>query len=211
MLVLLFFGAKFCIVTYMTAETFVFFGIAGSGKGTQIKLLMDFLKEKDGKECVYAYPGSEYRKLIESGSFSGTLIKDSLARGELQPDFLTDALVTNILLSSFDSNKHLFADGYPRTIPQSENLEALMKFYKIEKVKIIYIELSKEEAMKRNLLRGRTDDTEEGLAKRFDEYVNNVIPAMNYFKGKTGYELYSINGEQSIKAVHQDIIKALGY
>ena len=35
----------------------------------------------------------------------------------------------------------------------------MMKFYRREQVKIIYIELSKEEAMKRNLLRGRADDT----------------------------------------------------
>ena len=65
--------------------------------------------------------------------------------------------------------------------------------------------------MKRNLLRGRADDTEEGLAKRFNEYVNNVVPAMNYFEDKDGYEIYSINGDQSIEAVHQDIINKLGY
>ena len=190
-------------------QTFVFFGIVGSGKGTQAKLLQDFLKEKDGRECVYIYPGNEYRRLIESGSYSGHLIKDSLDRGELQPDFLTNTIVTNMLLSSLDAKKHLFVDGYPRTINQSENFEVAMEFYKREKIKIIYIELSKEEAMKRNLLRGRTDDTEEGLARRFDEYINNVVPAMNYFTGKEGYEIYTINGEQSVEDVHKDIIKAL--
>ena len=64
--------------------------------------------------------------------------------------------------------------------------------------------------MKRNLLRGRADDTEEGLAKRFDEYVNNVVPSMNYFKGKEGYEIYSINGEQTIENVHIHLISAIG-
>lgn len=195
----------------MTAETFVFFGQVGSGKGTQIKLLMDFLKERDGKECVYAYPGNEYRKLVESSSYVGGLIKDSLAGGHLQPDFLTNSIVVNILASNLTAEKHLIADGYPRTVFQSETFEQMMDFFKREKVKIIYIELSKEEAMKRNLLRGRADDTEEGLAKRFNEYVNNVVPAMNYFEDKDGYEIYSINGDQSIEAVHQDIIKALGY
>jgi adenylate kinase family enzyme len=47
------------------------------------------------------------------------------------------------------------------------------------------------------------------MIARFDEYVNNVIPSMNYFKDKAGYNLHAINGEQSIEAVHQDIIKAL--
>jgi adenylate kinase len=193
-----------------SAQTFVFFGIVGSGKGTQVKLLMDYLKAKDGREVVYAYPGDEYRKLIESDSYTGSLIKDSLARGELQPDFLTNAIVTNILIYSLSGEKHLIVDGYPRTIVQAESFEKKMKFFKRDEVKIIYIELSQEEAMKRNLLRGRADDTEEGLAKRFDEYVNNVVPAMNFFKGKVGYEIYSINGEQAIENVHKDIIKALG-
>ena len=195
----------------MQSQTFVFFGIAGSGKGTQVKLLMDLLKTKDNKECVYAYPGNEYRKLIESGSYTGLLVKDSMSKGNLQPDFLTDSIVTNILTSSLTNEKHLIADGYPRTVSQSLAFDAMVKFYERKDIKIIYIELSKEEATRRNLLRGRVDDTEEGMAKRFDEYVNNVIPAMNYFKGKENYTIYTINGEQTIGKVHQDIINALNY
>ncbi|PJC49654.1 50S ribosomal protein L18 [Candidatus Nomurabacteria bacterium CG_4_9_14_0_2_um_filter_32_10] len=51
----------------------------------------------------------------------------------------------------------------------------------------------------------------EGIAKRFDEYKNNVIPAMNYFKDKKDYTIYTINGEQSVEDVHKDIINKLGY
>lgn len=195
----------------MQGKTFVFFGIVGSGKGTQAKLLMDFLKNKDGLECVYAYPGNEYRKLIESGSYTSSLIKNSMERGELQPDFLTNSIVTNILTSSLGPEKHLFIDGYPRTIVQSESLEAMVKFFNRSDVKIIYIELGKEEAMKRNLLRGRADDTKEGIEKRFDEYITKVVPSMNHFKGKENYTIHTINGEQTIESVHRDIIKALEY
>ncbi|HEU0085579.1 MAG TPA: nucleoside monophosphate kinase [Candidatus Paceibacterota bacterium] len=194
----------------MQPQTFVFFGIVGSGKGTQVKLLMDFLKGKSDKEITYAYPGAEYRKHIESGSYTGNLIKDSVGRGELQPDFLTTSIFTGILMESLTDEKHFIADGYPRTIRQAESFESMMKFYKRNNIKIIYIELSEQEAMKRNLLRGRIDDTEEGIKRRFQEYVNNVVPAMDHFKGKAGYEIFAINGEQSIESVHQDIIKALG-
>ena len=195
----------------MEAQTFVFFGQVGSGKGTQVEFLVEDLKKRDGRECVQTSTGNEYRKLIESGSYTGTLVKDSITRGELQPNFLTNAIFTNILTASLSPEKHLIADGYPRTIVQSQTFEAMMKFFKRENVKIIYIEVGKEEAMKRNLKRGRHDDTNEGIAKRFDEYINNVIPAMNYFKDKKGYKIYTINGEQSRENVHKDIIKALNF
>ncbi|MGH7249471.1 MAG: adenylate kinase family protein [Minisyncoccia bacterium] len=195
----------------MQSQTFIFFGIVGSGKGTQVKLLMDFLKKKDGMECIDAYPGNEYRKLIESGNYTGQLVKKSMSEGNLQPNFLTNSIFANILISSLSPEKHLIADGYPRTVAQSEFFETLAYFFNRDKVKIIYIELSEEEAMKRNLLRGRHDYTEEGLKKRFDEYEKNVIPAMNYFKEKENYGIFTINGAQSIEDVHKDILKALGY
>lgn len=195
----------------MQPQTFVFFGIVGSGKGTQVKILMDFLKNKDSAECLYAGTGDEFRKLINSKSYTANKVEEIILKGSLQPNFLTTALFSNILISSLTAEKNLFADGYPRTIAQSESFEEMMKFYKREDVKIIYIELGKEEAIKRLKLRGRHDDTDEGIAKRFDEYVNNVVPAMDYFKGKDGYSVFTINGEQSIDDVHKDIIKALNF
>ena len=195
----------------MEPQTFVFFGQVGSGKGTQAKLLMDYLKKKDGKEQVYVSTGEEYRKIITSGSYTSTLIKDSLEQGALLPDFLTTSMFINILVNSLTPEKHLITDGYPRTISQSEALSEMMKFYGRSLVKIINIEVEREEAVKRMMLRGRTDDTKEGIEKRFDEYVNNVLPAMEYLKGKEGFEFYSIYGEQSVEEVHNEIIKTLGF
>ena len=192
-------------------QTFVFFGIVGSGKGTQAKLLEDFLKARDGQEMVYVSSGQEYRRIIESGTQTGSLVKDILEQGKLLPDFLTNSVFIDILISNISPDKHLIADGYPRTIAQAQCFEGAMQFYARQGVKIIYIELSKEEATKRMKLRGRTDDTDGGISKRFQEYMNNVIPAMDYFKGKEGYKIYTINGEQPIPDVHKEIIKALEF
>jgi adenylate kinase family enzyme len=194
----------------MTTQTFIFYGIIGSGKGTQVELLQKYLKNKKiASDILYTSTGAEFRKVIESGSYTGNIVKESLEKGFLQPNFITTSLFTNILIHGMKEETCLIADGYPRTISQSESFEAMAKFYDRKNIKIIYIELSETEAMKRNLLRGRSDDTPEGIKKRFNEYVNNVVPSMNYFKDKNGYEILTINGEQSIEKVHEDIINAI--
>lgn len=193
----------------MQPQTFVFFGIIGSGKGTQVKFLMDYLKEKHSRSLLYAGTGEEFRKLINSDTYTAQKVKESIEKGELQPNFLTTTLFTNILINSLGENEHLFADGYPRTVAQSESFCTIMDFYNRTNIKIIYIKLSEAEALRRNLLRGRSDDTEDGIKKRIEEYKNNVIPSMNYFKDKKGYEIFEINGEQTREEVFGDIIKAI--
>ena len=192
-------------------QTFVFFGIVGSGKGTQVDLLNKYLIDNNIlDDILFISPGNEYRRLIKSGSYTSEIVKINLEKGFLQPDFLTTGLLTGILISNMKEDTSIIADGFPRTVAQSLAFENMMKFYNRDEVKIIYIELSKEEAIKRMKLRGRSDDTDEGISNRFDEYVNNVIPSMNYFNDKSGYTIYKINGEQSIEDVHKDIIKTLG-
>ena len=194
------------------SETFVFFGIVGSGKGTQVGLLMDFLKKRDGKECVYIGTGDLFREIAKSQKTeTEVLVKKLLDAGKLVSDEITNELVSNQIGLRMVSEKHVVFDGYPRTVVQSKFFEQKMQSSKRENIKIIYIEVGKDEAMKRNLLRGRHDDTPEGLSKRFDEYVNNVIPAMNYFKDKGNYKICTINGEQTVENVHKEIIKVLGY
>ncbi len=191
-------------------KTYVFFGIVGAGKGTQVDLLMKLLAAKDSRKIVYAYPGSEYRALTSGESFTGSIVKAKLERGELQPDFLTVGVFTNILVRDLTADAHLIADGYPRTLAQEEAFVAAMDFYGRENVEIVYIEVSKDEVIARMKLRGRSDDTDDGITRRFYEYETNVIPAMQMLKEHAGYKLHTINGAQSIEAVHADIVKALG-
>lgn len=194
----------------MKTQTFIFFGIVGSGKGTQVELLQKYLIENNiSNDVLFTSTGNEYRKLITSDTYTSSLVKGNLEKGFLQPDFLTISLFTDILTREMKENTTMIADGFPRTIAQSVSFNEMMKFYKRNEVKIIYIELGKEEATKRMKLRGRSDDSDEGISNRFDEYLNNVVPSMDYFKDKDGYTVYKINGEQSIEDVHKEIINSL--
>ncbi len=194
------------------SQTFVFFGQVGAGKGTQVKLLQDLIAKK-GDSCVYIGTGEIFRKIANSTEDNEDTkrVQAILNTGKLMPDDETNDLVSKAMKTEILGDKHVIFDGFPRTVYQSKFFEEKMQVHKREDIKIIYIELSEPEAMKRNLLRGRADDTEEGLRKRFDEYVNNVVPAMNYFKDKAGYTIYTINGEQSVEDVHKDIIRALNF
>lgn len=192
-----------------TPKTYVFFGIVGAGKGTQIELLKKVLASKGDNKIVFVAPGVEYRALAAGNSVTGELVRGRLERGELQPDFLTISICTSIMVREMSEGCHLIADAYPRTIEQAEAFYNAMQFYKRENAEIVYIEVSKEEVIRRMKLRGRSDDTDDGINRRFYEYETNVIPAMKNLEAK-GYGFHTINGEQSVEAVHADILKVLG-
>lgn len=188
-------------------QTFIFYGIVGSGKGTQVELLNKHLKDNNISDHILFFsPGEEFRKILGEDSFTAKTIKNFVNTGVLVPDFFTTSLVVSNISKNIKENSVIITDGYPRSVEQSKSFEELMNFYGRSDVKIIYIELSKEEAIRRMKLRGRGDDTDEGIANRFDEYVKNVIPSMNYFKDKSNYTIIEINGEQSIEDVHKEII-----
>ena len=195
----------------MQPQTFVFFGPAGSGKGTQINLLTEYLKTKDGKECIYAGTGEGFRALVKTENFTSKIVKEKIEKGELVPDFLTTSIFTNILINSLEEDKHLITDGYPRNINQAESLLEMMEFFKRKNVKIIYIEVSKEEVTRRMLLRARHDDTPEGISTRINIFFNEVVPAMNYLKDKINFEFILINGEQTVEAVFEEIKRKLNF
>lgn len=190
-------------------NVFLFFGVVGAGKGTQVEMLEKFLTEK-GKKIIYISPGQEIRDLIEKGVYVGMAMKDVQDKGGLQPNFLVDSLAMNCLTNKYDGSQELIFDGYPRKKGQSETLELMRQYFKWGTPKIIFIDISEDESVKRLLSRGRHDDSEEGIKQRIAEYKNNVLPALEHLQSLGEYEFYTINGEQSVEEVHSDILKALG-
>lgn len=194
----------------MNSRATLFFGRSGCGKGTQAKLLADFLKSQ-GREVAYIETGSKFREFLNTDNYSGKLIGNILKDGKLIPVFLPIWIWTDILVKNFTGEQDLVLDGLCRRYEESVALDSAFDFYKIEKPNIVLINVSKEWSYARMMERKRADDTPEKIQNRLDWYEKDVVPSINYFKEKDGYNFIEINGEQSIENVHKDIIKVLGY
>lgn len=190
-------------------KTYVFFGNVGAGKGTQVELLRKVIESR-GEKVVYISPGAEYRKILSTGSYTGSIVKEIMDKGQLVPEFVTSAVYMEALIKGLEADSYLITDGYPRHIDQSRVFLDSLTFYRRPMAEIIYIEVSKEEAIRRMKLRARSDDTDSGIAERFNVYEESVLPAIKLLEDE-GCIKHTINGEQSIEAVHEDIKKILGF
>ena len=194
----------------MNSQAFVFFGRSGCGKGTQAKLLSDFLKGK-GKEVLYVETGSALRELSKGENLVGKNVQNILKDGHLIPVFIPIWIWTDFIVKNFTGKEDMILDGVCRRKEEAVALDSLFDFYKIEKPNIILVDVSKEWSYARMMERKRADDTPEKIQNRLGWYEKDVLPSIEYFKNKTGHNFIEINGEQSIEDVHKDIIKALNF
>jgi adenylate kinase len=195
----------------MIPTAFIFNGPQGSGKGTQVARLKEFLKTKTPDISQLTLDtGAGFRTFSNSGSYSASLMKASIDSGDRQADFLATWVVSDFFLKNSNGNEHFFIDGFPRTTFQSEAIISILNFYKFNKKVVLNLNVSDAEVTKRLLLRGRTDDTEVGIAKRLAWYKSDVLPAIEMLKQNSDYTVIDINGEQSIEDIHKEIISKLG-
>jgi adenylate kinase len=194
----------------MNTRAIVFFGRSGCGKGTQAKLLAQFLKEQ-GREILYTETGQQFREFIKEDNYSSRIAAEILKRGGLIPVFLPIWIWTELLVKNFTGKEDMVLDGVCRRVEESVALDSAFDFYTIKNPDIILINVSKEWSTERMMERKRADDTPEEIENRLAWYENDVVPSIEYFRNKPGYNFIEINGEQPIEAVHKDIISKLGY
>lgn len=193
----------------MRPQTFVFFGKSGSGKGTQAKLLGDYLKRTKGNEVLYIETGQGFRDFMETGSYTADLTKQVLADGGLMPVFMPVWLWTDFLVKNYTGKEDLILDGLCRRPAEAPVLDSALKFFNQKNPIIIYINVSNDWAFTRMKERGRKDDTDAYIKSRLDWFEWNVVPSMAYFHEHPDYTFLEINGEQSVEDVHNEIISRL--
>ena len=120
----------------------ILMGPPGAGKGTQAKVLI----------AKYGIPhistGDMFREAIKAGTPLGKLAASYINDGHLVPDDVTIGLVKE-RLSQLDCANGYLLDGFPRTIPQAEALEKIVKEINREITYVINIDTPKEELISR--------------------------------------------------------------
>jgi len=195
----------------MKQQSFIFIGRSGCGKGTQIELLIDHLKKIDPeREILNIYTGEEFRSFIGGQSVTQKLAKDVYDKGGLMPEFLTVNMWTKPLIEGYNGNQHIIFDGTPRKYHEAGVLHSMFGFYGIGKPFVINIDITPAEAMKRLLLRKRLDDSEEDIKRRLDWYESDVTQTVDFYRDNPSYNYIQVEGERSIEAVHEEVVKRIG-
>jgi len=195
---------------FSSPTAFIFIGRSGCGKGTQAKLLIDYLKEEQrGQDILYLYTGGAFRQLAEGTSLSSQMVKKVTESGGRAPDFLAVWTWGSQLIGSFTGSEHLVFDGSPRSLNEARTLDTALEFYGFRETRVIFLDVSNQWSIGRLTARGRVDDELDDIKRRLEWYEKDVVPAVEFYKTAPDYRFLQLNGEQTIEKVHRDIIAAI--
>jgi adenylate kinase len=205
----------------------VLIGPPASGKGTQAVMLRKLL------DLPHVASGDLFRENLKNETELGRQAKVYMDRGELVPDDVTIAMVTE-RLSRPDCASGAVLDGFPRTIAQAEALDRALAGLGHEISVVPYIAVPDEELVERvsgrrlcrvcggsyhvrfnppqqpgvcdndgGELYQRDDDKPETVRKRLEVYWEQTSPLIDYYRAKG--ILAEINGDQPIDAVAAEL------
>lgn len=180
-------------------QNFILMGMSGSAKGTQAKLLMEKIPG-----LYNLSTGDLMRELAKLDTDAGHRVKKVLEEGGLIPDTVATSMWTHNLIHELKVDQGLLCDGFPRRLVEAQSLDRFLEWLERKTdTKIILIDVSREEATKRLLLRARSDDNEEEIKKRLDWFEKEVMQVVNYYEEQG--RLIRVNGEQSKELVFSEL------
>lgn len=184
----------------------VLFGPPGSGKGTQAAVI----SERFGLPHIST--GEMLRDEVRADTELGREVAPIMQSGGLIPD---DTMVRVIehRLAQPDAEPGVLLDGFPRTVPQAEELDRMLERTGREIGVVLFFDVPETELSKRIAHRAevdhRADDTPEAFIQRMREYEAKTAPVVGYYEGR-GTRLEYVNGNAPIEAVTDSIITIFG-
>lgn len=184
----------------------VIFGGPGSGKGTQSAKIA----QKYG--LFHISTGDVLRDHIARRTDIGKVADSYISKGMLIPDKLMIKILEDLLVSRKDETKHgVIFDGFPRTLPQAEELDRLLTAFETNIAAVIGLEVPDDELTARMLKRGaetgRADDNEQTIKSRLAVYHKQTQPLKAYYTETGRYK--AIDGMGTIDAIFEKICAAI--
>ena len=178
----------------------ILFGPPGAGKGTQAKFLVKKLNN------FQLSTGDMLRDEIKKDTEIGKKIVNNMNDGKFIEDEIVNKLLKNAIFDPNKKNKLIF-DGYPRNINQAINLENLLNESSQKLDYIFFFNVSKETIIKRvekrKILEKRSDDDTSTILKRYDIYMKETKPVLDFYTSKKGF--YEIDGSLNIEQITNKI------
>jgi adenylate kinase len=179
-------------------------GPPGAGKGTQAGLIA----QSFGIPAIST--GDIFRFNVKNETELGKKAKAFMDRGEYVPDSLTNELVRD-RLSHDDAGRGFLLDGYPRTVDQVDELDAILNEMGRKLDVVIQLAADNDELVRRLASRaeieGRADDTPEVIRRRLEVYDEQTAVLIDIYAGRG--LVARIDGLGEISEVTGRIIEAL--
>jgi adenylate kinase len=188
----------------------ILLGPPGAGKGTQAQRLV----QRHG--IVQLSTGEMLRAAVAAGTAVGLKAKDIMASGGLVPDDIVIGIISD-RLDQPDARKGFILDGFPRTVPQAQALDDLLKKKHIRLDAVVELRVNESALLQRvetrvaeMQARGeevRIDDTPEVLSKRLASYRAMTEPLIHYYSERR--KLLTVDGMMTIEHVTRQINRIL--
>ena len=188
----------------------ILLGPPGSGKGTQAQRLV----QRYG--IVQLSTGEMLRAAVAAETPVGLKAKDIMASGGLVPDDIVVGIISD-RLDQPDARKGFILDGFPRTVPQAEALDELLKKKHMKLDAVIELRVNESALLQRVETRAaetrargeevRIDDTPEVLTKRLASYRAQTEPLIHYYSERR--KLLTVDGMMTIEHVTREINRIL--
>lgn len=178
----------------------IFIGPPGAGKGTQAARIVERLG------VPHVSTGDMLRAALKAGTEMGKLAQTYMTDGKLVPDEVVIGIVRD-RLSEPDAAKGFMLDGFPRTLPQAEALDAMLASIGVTIDRVPVLEVADDLIVARivgrrtdpvtgriyhltfdpppadvvDRLQHRADDTEEAVRTRLAAYHAQTAPIIPHY------------------------------
>lgn len=188
----------------MTASRTIIMGPPGAGKGTQAALLAD------SSQVAVISTGDIFRSNVTRRTALGLQVEAFMRAGQYVPDSVTNEMV-RARLREADAADGFLLDGYPRTLQQVDELDAMLAEagHALDVVLHLVVdsEMVVERLLERARIEGRADDTPSVIRHRLEVFAEETAPLVEVYSARG--LLLSVDGHGSVTHVQQRIQDAL--